>query len=502
MSRKISFLTSSLIGALGLLQVSASFAGEIFMQNPVTSNPGLDAFNQQIQQNPSPENYNKRAEALRRLGMRKEAMDDIDQSLSKEPNNVAVLTLRGQVYFEDGMLPEAVSSLNEAIKIDPKFQNGYVLRGRSFLRMEDYNKALSDANLALQLDPKSAYALALRGAAYFGLGRYNDAIQDCTDSIAANPNFDKPYYWRGQAQQALKNYDKSVDDFKNAIRLQPDYRPALVALALSYYRMGKTSDALDVLSDAIEYSDVDDLIAVNTYEGKKATDTSSVPDPEYNLGRQIQDDLKQCISIFDDILKSNPGDRDALRERGIANMHLGKYKEAQKDFAAANDGLPTNPSDFSGLGSQDAYNRAVPLYKAGNAALGSSNYAEAAKNYQNALKIYPQYGRCWHNLAIACSYLGDNFSAELCCVHAISYRPSDWKLWQTFGSALYSEYKQDKGDPKKLDAANAALSESLQLKPDSDADKNEIRHLIGMVKTYQRALTPQINFQITTMPIN
>lgn len=501
MNKRTYLILSVGLGLLGTF--SPSYSGEVFMQSsPTQYSSDLREWTQKVQQEPSAVNYSQRAEALRRVGLRKEAVDDINASLNMEPTNVATMVLKGQVYFEDGLFPEAVSSLNSAIKTDPNFAGGYELRALTYLRMKEYGKALDDANVVIKAEPSSAMGYLIRGTAYNGLRKYDSAIEDLTKSIGINPKLDKAYYWRGEAYQNLQEYQKSVDDYLAAIKITPDFRPAQIGLALSYYKLGKDAEALDVLNDAIEFHDADDLLAVNRYEGKKATDTADLPDPEYNLGQQIEEDLKQAMAIFDNILKDKPGDRDALRERGIANMHLGKYKEAQKDFDAANKGLPTNPTEFSGLGSEDAYKAAVPLYKSGNEALANRDYAGALKAYQDAIKQYPQFGRAWHNMAIACSGLGDNFSAELCCVHAISYRPDDWKLWRTLGNVMHSEYKADKGDPKKLWASAAAFNEALLFNPDTEADKNELRHLLAQVKSGERALTPQINFQITTMPIN
>ncbi|MBX9685213.1 MAG: tetratricopeptide repeat protein [Candidatus Obscuribacterales bacterium] len=489
--------------SLGLLfSITPSYCGQAFIQSPTMLPPAVHTYTQQIQSEPSAANYSRRAEILRRLGLRKEAVDDLNQSLNLEPKNVSTRVLRGRVYFEDGMYPEAVQNLDAAIDLDPKFLGSYELRSRAYLGMKDYGKALADANTILGLNPKSGVGFLLRGAAYVGLKKYSDAIDDCTSAINADNTLDKAYYWRAEAYQRSGDFQKSVDDYLQAIRLQPEYRPAMIGLAWSYYKLGKDDEALKACSEGIKFRDANDLLAVNMYEGERATDSDDMPDPAYNLGMQIEEDLKNCISIFDDILKDKPGNPEAARDRGIAYMHLGKYTEALKDFETANKGLPALPDDFSGLGSEADYRSAVPLYKQGNQDLANGDFASAIKNYQAALKLYPQYGRCWHNLAIACSNLGDNFSAELCSIHSVSYRPDDWKLWHTLGAALYSEYKQDKGDPKKLAAAARALQQALELKPDTEEDKNDVRHLLASVKSYERSLTPIINFQITTMPVN
>lgn len=494
----------SLSVAIGLLSaVPSAYSDEVMAPvGPVLTNSTVNQFTQQIQSNPSAANYLGRAEALRRLGMRKEAIDDLNQALSLEPNNVATKVLSGQVYFEDGMLPESISNLDAAIKMDPKFEASYALRGRSYLKLKDYNKAIADANKLLELNPKSPLGFLLRGAAYNGSGKYSNAIDDLNAAINADPKMDKAYYWRAEAYQNSEQYEKSVNDYLQAIKLQPNYRPAYLGLAWSYYKLGKNADALKYCSNAIAFHDAVDLMALNEYEGDKASDAGPGADPEYNLGSQIEEDLKNCVVLYDDILKDKPGDPDALRGRGIAYMHLSKYREAMKDFEDANKGLPVNPKDFSGLGSADGYNAAIPDYKQGNQDFAKNDYASAITHYQAALKKYPQYGRCWHNLALAYAYQRDFFTAELCAVHSVSYRPDDWKLWDTLGYVLYHEFKADKGDPKKLSDAVQALHQSLALKPDSTSDKNDVLSLLTSVKNYQRSLTPVIDFQITTMPVN
>lgn len=490
--------------SFGLSALTPSYGDQLMMQGiaPARTSPQVESITQQLKENPNSSNYKSRAEALRRLGLRKEAVDDLNKAIELEPANVASHVLRGRVYFEDGMYSEAVNNLDAALKVDPKFAPAYALRANAYLKLKEYSKAVDDANTLLQMDPKSALGLYLRGAANNGLKNYDAAIKDCTDAIAANPKMEKAYFWRAEAYQNSGKFKESVDDFTQAINLQPDYRPALLGRAWSNYKQGKDEDALKDCLEAIKFHDADDLIALNKYIGEKATEADIVPEPEYLLGEQIEEDLKNALVLFDDVLKDKPGDSEALRDRGIAYMHLSKYSSAIKDFEGANKGLPTNPTDYSGLGSQDAYNSAKVEYQAGNESLSKGDNAGAITHYQAALKMYPQYGRAWHNLAIAASNLGDNFTAELCCVHAISYRPDDWKLWNTLGYSLYHEYKRDKTDPNKLNAAASALRQSLSLKPDSPDDVKQIKTLLGAVKAYERSLAPVSDFIFTTMPIN
>lgn len=458
--------------------------------------------NQQVLSAPTALNYKNRAAEYQRLGLRSEAVNDLEQALSLEPQDVVAQFLKAEVYFASGMYPETLKSCDDALKIDPKFVSAKALRTRVFLKQNQYQKALAEANSLFALAPDAAQSYLLRGAANEGAGKYDSAIKDCTDAISRDPKQAKAFYYRGQAYQESGQLEKSINDFSQALELEPSFRPALLARAWSRQKLGQDASAIEDCSRAIRFDNADMLRAVNKYVGEKSTSVNDItPDAEFNWGLEIEDELKSALTLFDDVLKDKPGDANTLRDRGVAYMHLSKYREAIKDFDAARSGMPVNPVDFPGVGSQDDYNAAKADYQQGNDALSGGDFQSALEHYRVAIQKYPQYARAWHNMAITCGDLGDFFSAELCCIHAISYRPDDWKLWNTFGYVLFHEYQNDKGDPLLLSAADYALKQALILKPDSESDKEQVRHLLSEVKNYQRSLAPSSNFVITTMPL-
>lgn len=483
-------------------QSSVMGGGQVLIQGvPGRDYSQLSDLNQRVLSAPVASSYKDRAAMYQKLGLRKEAVDDLNQALSLEPQDAVAQLLKGEVYFESGMYPEATKCCDEALKIDPKFLSAHLLKGRALVKSKEYAKALAEANALFALAPDAAEPFLLRGAVYFGMGKFDNAIKDCTDALAKDPKSAKAYYYRGEAYQSLRQYDKSVSDFTEAINLEPSFRPALLARASSEQKLGKDAEAVADCSRATRFDSTDMLRAVDKFVGEKTTVTNISPDPEFNWGLEIEDELRTAISLYADVLKDKPGDSDTLRDRGIALMHLSKYGDAMRDFDAANKGMPVNPTDFPGFGSQDNYNAAKVDYEQGNQALTGGNYQLALDCYARAIQKYPQYARAWHNMAITCGALGDFFSAELCCVHALSYRPDDWALWNTFGYVLFHEYQNYKGDPSLLSSADSALRQALELKPSSETDKERVRQLLGSVKSYQRSLAPASNFVITTMPI-
>lgn len=484
--------------------VVPAHAGEVMLPStlPTRTSPAMENLNQQIVSSPTASSFAARAAEYSKLGLNKQAIDDVEKAITLEPQNTVALLLRAEVYFDSGMFPETIRSAKDVTKADPKLVAARALEIRSFIRLREYRNALDAANELLPIDSNQAQALMLRGAAEWGLKNYDSARADLDNAIKGDSHLARAYYYRAKLNNDTQQFQKAVDDFGKAIELQPMSRDAILGRAFANYNLGNTDAALKDASAAIKFNSANVLDALNRYVGEKATNPDITPDPEYYLGEQMDEYLKDALVLYDDVLKQKPGNVDALRDRGLVYMHLAKYRDAIRDFEAANTGMPVNPTDFPGFGLQADYEAAKAEYELGNAALGSEQYTNAFNHYQTALGKYPYYARCWHNMAIACSKLGDNKSAELCCIHAISYRPQDWKLWNTLGYALFGEFKQDMSNPTKLDGAGEVLRQALELKPSSKEDRSDVEHLLASVKGFERSLAPVSDFVITTMPIN
>jgi tetratricopeptide (TPR) repeat protein len=480
-------------------------ADEVMMQGlaqPLYSQPDFTYLNQKIQSSPDPQNYKQRAQAFRKAGMRSQAVDDLNQALHMVPSDATAYWQRAQNYYDEGMYHEAARDCSSAIKLDANFGDAYVLRARAENKMRKWQDALSDCAKLFSMNKNQTDAYLQRGIAYDGMGKYSNAIDDCTAAINADSTSAKAFYVRAGAYQATGQYPKAIEDYTQAIKLQPNYRPALLARAWCNYKAGNDAQASEDCSKAVRF-DAAAQMAMNKYIGEKYNDPNFTPDPDYKFGSDLMDDLKNALALYGDVLKDKPNDADTLRDRGLVYMHLAKYDEASRDFDAANKGVSqASGSDFPGYGSQSDYQQALPLYQQGNQDLGAGKYGAAIDHYSAALKIYPQFGRCWHNLGIAYGYSGDFVSGELCVINAISYRPDDWKLWNTLGYEMFNEYQHDKGDPNKLDAAGAALRHSLALNPPADGDRSDVQKLLAAVNNYERSLAPANYVVVTTMPLN
>ena len=122
-------------------------------------------FNEQIEKQPTAENYLNRGKLhiIRTVFIAADA--DIQKAIKIDPNcPQAYYDKAWLVLKSGGTSGHAIRLLTEAIRLDPKYVRAYVLRGSVQLGLEDFESALLDINQALKIDPHNVFA-------YYQLGQ-------------------------------------------------------------------------------------------------------------------------------------------------------------------------------------------------------------------------------------------------------------------------------------------------------------------------------------------
>lgn len=161
-------------------------------------------------------------------------------------------------------------------------------------KSENYEKAIqhftSAIDNAIQLDEGFALACKGRGCAYFAkydldnsMSDLENAITDFSKALELIPKFTEVYHRRGSAYLSKGDVGNAVPDLKEAIALDPDHAEANHYLGVAYFCQCKFSDAIEKYNRAI-------------------------------------------------LLKS---DNITYYDRGVAFLHLKKWKEARVDLKHA-----------------------------------------------------------------------------------------------------------------------------------------------------------------------
>jgi tetratricopeptide (TPR) repeat protein len=84
-------------------------------------------------------------------GLYDQALQAFDQALKLKPNDAALITYKGIVYYAKGNNSQAMQLFEEAIKLNPNFARAYYQRGMVNQAQEKYEEAVPDLEKAKSL---------------------------------------------------------------------------------------------------------------------------------------------------------------------------------------------------------------------------------------------------------------------------------------------------------------------------------------------------------------
>src|SRR5579871_880885 len=133
------------------------------------------------------------------------AIAALNRAIAANPNDVAALARRGQIFAVRGNYGSAIRDFDEVIRL--RSQDAEAFNNRCWARavIGDLQAALNDCNTALQLSPRYADAFDSRGMINLKSGQLVKAIADYDAALRINPKLASSLYGRGIAK--IKNND-------------------------------------------------------------------------------------------------------------------------------------------------------------------------------------------------------------------------------------------------------------------------------------------------------
>jgi serine/threonine-protein kinase len=260
----------------------------------------------------------------------------------------------------------------------------FFLQGKGYLlqtsRAENVANALQVLNRAIEVDPNYGKAYAARGEAYWRDYQatkqakwVNQASEDCYRAVSLGNAGADGHLCLGLVAAGTGKYEEAANEYQRAVELDPSIDEGYVGLATAYAHLNRLSDA--------------------------------------------EDAYRQAIS-------QNPNSSWAWQQLGNFYLQQAEYGKAEEAFKQAIRLAPENYADYSNLGGAYLFEgnrnaaiaaleesiklRPAPgaLANLGTAYYQSRRFADAAANYQQALKFGDQDPDLWGNLADAYHYSG------------------------------------------------------------------------------------------------
>jgi tetratricopeptide (TPR) repeat protein len=212
-----------------------------------------------------------------------------------------------------------------------------------------------------------------------------EAIRAFRQAEVLDPGDPEPHLIIGTLLEKQQNAGEAEKEYQQALRIAPDSPDALVAISNFYMRQKKFADAEASLAR---------LVALHP------NDASA----RFELGRMLAISGKnaEARSEMEAGLKLDPADSKAQRDLADMSVDAGQYEQAARLYTNL---LAANPSD------------AALHFGLGRVYLKQKKASDAQKELTEAVRLKPQWGEAYGELAIAANenkdYAGAIKAADL-----------------------------------------------------------------------------------------
>ena len=373
-----------------------------------------------------------------------------------------------QELIEKRNINDATQLLNEAIRANPKLVKAYTARASILSEAKLYTLAIRDMDAAIPLDPENAQFRNTRG--YFHLLIQNNdlAMEDFNQAIALDPNYAQPHNNRGLVRIAVAGEHlrvgqldkgdselvKAVHEFDAAMRIDPQYVDAHNNRGFALLRASKFDESIESFDRAIALNDK----YVNAWNNRAQAQALA--------GRH-----DMAIADFTQAIALLPTAMEYYQLRADSYLAAGKPELARQDLNhidwtyeldALNRQLNADPKDPQNWVARGDHLQQI------------ARWDEAAKNYQDALKLDPL---CTAALVGQASVLFQQGKADeaLAACHAILKAEPDRAAYSLRGDILFQQGQYaaaiaDYNASQRFDSqvAQAYLKRAQQLKASGD----------------------------------
>ena len=228
------------------------------------ANKAIEEYRMAIDADPTSEYLTSAlAELYAKTGRIRDAVNEAQDILKRDPNNLEAHKLLGRIYLRSlgdmqagtgsqDVLKKAIDQYEQIVKIEPDNVDDHLLLGRLYRLNNDLQKAESEFKLAVKLDPDSEEAVTTLAYLYNEEGDTARAVE-ALSSVPDPARSAKLYSALGYTYEQQKQYKNAIDAYKRAIELDRDNLDAIRGLAQNLMNDGQTDAALDqykIIADA------------------------------------------------------------------------------------------------------------------------------------------------------------------------------------------------------------------------------------------------------------
>ena len=269
--------------------------------------------------------------ALAQYYLRAKQYEDVhktlDEGLEKNPNNPAILELKGRLLAEQGRTADAVPFLQALEEVKPG--RGIPLLIVAFLKNNQVENAVAVAKKVIAKSPKSAYGYVLLSSIYEQQKHYDQAEKIILEGIEKTAPKNPGLKMRlGMLYEKTDKTDIAMQTYQNLAEQDPKFYNAIFAMGALNDRIGNKREAMKLYEEVL---------------AKDAKHVPSLNNAAYLYAENYSNNekaLELAMKAYR-LRPSNPGIMDTL---GYVLLQNGRGQEALKLLAKAARQLPKNPT--------------------------------------------------------------------------------------------------------------------------------------------------------------
>jgi tetratricopeptide (TPR) repeat protein len=239
--------------------------------------------------------YENRASCKEKIGDFKEAIKDLNLSLSLNEMNMRALHMKAHLYELLEKYDESLTEYGRLMKLDASFKQAqtgynrvkamiqndlnprkklsfddYKSKGNEYVKLNDYQNALDLYTKCIDMDNMNSVGYLNRALCYLKLNKFKDALNDCNFVLHYDDSENiKALYRRALAFKGLGDIENALRDLSEILRIEPKNDIALrerqELRKISSEKKAKKAEPVKVESKTIEETvkDSDNPKAIN-----------------------------------------------------------------------------------------------------------------------------------------------------------------------------------------------------------------------------------------------
>jgi tetratricopeptide (TPR) repeat protein len=296
------------------------------------------------------------AELYYRTGRIRDAVQEAQAMIQRDPNNLQAHKLLGRIYRRSlgdtqagaqsrEILTLAIGEYEALARIEPKNADNHLLLGQLYILNKDLTKAETEFKTAMNLDPTNEEAVTNLAYLYNEEGDSAKAAATL-NAIPEARRTSRIYGSLGYTYEQQKDYKKAIEAFRQAVKMDKDNLEAMRGLAQNLSNDNQLEAALEQFK------------AVQDADPQDATASLRISEIYRRMGKLdlAMQNLKKAESLVQDSLEVSYNEAIILEGQG-------KYDEAAQVLQKL---LARTAQADGNYNQRDRNNRALFLERLGN----------------------------------------------------------------------------------------------------------------------------------------